>query len=128
MDRNFYIAPAAAPTSTNPAPGGGLFGLPPKPAESTSPAASGSTTQPVAGASATSTSTAPGGSLFSGGGLFGKSPTAPGASAASAVGSATGPSATSATGLFGAKTDEKKDGAAAPANSKIHFHLHNDVK
>jgi nuclear pore complex protein Nup62 len=128
MSLSLFIAPAAAPTSTT--GGGGLFGLPPKPAESTS--ASGPTAHPAAGASATSTgvagstgttSTTPGGGLFGGGSLFGKTPVATGTSTIPAAGSTTGTAATPAPSLFGAKTDEKKDGGAAPASSKTYFYV-----
>ncbi|KXN86397.1 Nucleoporin nsp1, partial [Leucoagaricus sp. SymC.cos] len=115
-------ATPVAGTTTTPAPSGGLFGLPPKPAEGTSTFAPGPTTQPAAGASttlagstgaSTTTGTTPGTSLFGSGNLFGKPPAAPATSTTPPAPSTAGTTTTPATSLFGAKPEEKKDGGGA---------------
>lgn len=95
------------PASTVPAQ---TTGLPLKSAESAPTTTQGSMAQPAADASATSAGTAgTGASLFGGGGLFGKTPTAP-VTSTPAAGSTAETSTTRTPSLFGTKTEEKKDG------------------
>lgn len=105
------LAPATGGSST-----GGLFGLPTKPAESSTATTSPPITQPAAGTSSASTG---GTGLFGGGGLFGK----PAASTTTTAPTTTNSGTTTlpAGSLFGSKPAEKKDTPAPAAPGTIDF-------